>query len=71
MTDTNETITDAYRYGYLLSNVVLYKPQVCMDAAVVFSSIVNDDGTIKRRRLYRIYSGHGYNRPERSREKAA
>ncbi|WP_048206196.1 hypothetical protein [Methanococcoides methylutens] len=62
MADATENIVDAYKYGYLLSNMVLYKPQVGKDTAVVFSSIVNDDGTIKRRRLYRIYSGHGYNR---------
>ncbi|UGV40346.1 hypothetical protein J7W08_09695 [Methanococcoides orientis] len=63
MADTPENLVDAYKYQYLLSNMVLFKPQKGNDPAVVFSSIVNDDGTIKRRRLYRIYSGHGYNRP--------
>ncbi|KGK98430.1 hypothetical protein LI82_12075 [Methanococcoides methylutens] len=62
MADTPENLVDAYKYQYLLNNVVLFKPQKGNDPAVVFSSIVNDDGTIKRRRLYRIYSGHGYNR---------
>ncbi|MGM0770118.1 MAG: hypothetical protein ACQESU_00665 [Halobacteriota archaeon] len=47
MEDSTENIVDAYKYGYLLSNMVLYKPQVGKDPAVVFSSIVNDDGTIK------------------------
>ncbi len=63
MTDTPGNMADAYKHGSLLSNVVLFKPQVGNDPAMVFSSIVNDDGTIRRRRLYRIYSGHGYNRP--------
>jgi hypothetical protein len=46
----------------LLNNVLLYSPQKGSDPAVVFSSVVKEDGSIKRNRLYRIYSGHGYNR---------
>lgn len=62
MADTPENIVDTYKNESLLSNVVLFKTQKVNDPAVVFSSIVDDDGTIRRRRLYRIYSGHGYNR---------
>lgn len=57
-----KNMTDTYKNESLLSNVVLFKSQKVNDPAVVFSSIVNNDGTIRRRRLYRIYSGHGYNR---------
>ena len=46
----------------LLKNVLLFSPQKAIDPAVVFSSVVKEDGTLKRKRLYRIYSGHGYNR---------
>ncbi|MDY0387309.1 MAG: hypothetical protein RBT65_09325 [Methanolobus sp.] len=62
MADKPENMADTYKQKSLLSNVVLFKSQKEKDPAVVFSSIVNDDGTIRRRRLYRIYSGHGYNR---------
>lgn len=62
MTDTPGNMAETYKNESLLSNVVLFKSQKVNDPAVVFSTIVNNDGTIRRRRLYRIYSGHGYNR---------
>lgn len=46
----------------LFSNVLLYSHQKGNDPAVVFSSVVKDNGHVKKMRLYRIYSGHGYNR---------
>ena len=51
------------QYKNFLINVLLYSPQKGTDPAVVFSSVVKENGRIKRNRLYRIYSGHGYNRP--------
>ncbi len=47
----------------LLNNVILYRSENS-EPAVVFSTVFKEDGTIYRNRMYRVYSGHGYNRGE-------
>ncbi|MBP2029946.1 hypothetical protein J2755_000880 [Methanohalophilus levihalophilus] len=43
--------------------VLLYKQEIGKsDPAVAFSAVMDEKGKIYRNRLYRFYSGHGYNR---------
>ncbi|RSD35930.1 MAG: hypothetical protein CI952_632 [Methanohalophilus sp.] len=46
----------------MIEKIVLYKQGKKIDPAVVFSAILDSKGRVRRNRMYRLYSGHGYNR---------
>jgi len=46
----------------MIEKVVLYKQGKNIDPAIVFSAILDNNGKVRRNRMYRLYSGHGYNR---------
>ncbi|WP_158599145.1 hypothetical protein [Methanohalophilus sp. RSK] len=46
----------------MIEKVVLYKQGKNIDPAIVFSAILDNKGKVRRNRMYRLYSGHGYNR---------
>jgi hypothetical protein len=46
----------------MIEKVVLYKQGKNIDPAIVFSAILDNNGRVRRNRIYRLYSGHGYNR---------
>lgn len=49
----------------MIDKVLLYKQERGRsDPAIAFSAIIDTNGKLLRNSMYRLYSGHGYNREQ-------